>query len=174
MKIYVTGISGSGKSAIAKEFKSRGVFAFDIEEIEDLCYWIDKNTKEKADDYSPTMTWLKDHDWVCNFESLQKILKNNQGLLIATGITGNQDEFLHLFDKIFLLQSPDNILAQRMEARHMNPGENAFGKYDEEREFALSGRREFEIRMIKRGAIPIDSNKDIAEVASKILSEIKV
>lgn len=174
MKIYVTGISGSGKSAIAKELKRRDIFAFDIEEIEGICCWIDKKTQEKADDYSPTMTWLKDHDWVCNVEKLHKILENNQGLLIATGITGNQDEYLHLFDKIFLLQSPDKILAQRMEVRHINPGENAFGKYGEEREFALKGRIEFEKKMIEKGAVGVDSSKDIAEVASKILSEIKV
>jgi broad-specificity NMP kinase len=174
MKIYITGISGTGKSAIVKELKKKGVFAFDIEEIKGLCFWTDKKTGKKAKDYSPSKSWLEKHDWICDTKKLKKILKSNKKVLIATGITGNQDEYLNMFDKIFLLQSPPHILEKRMSARHKKPGENNFGQYKDERNFALSQLKKFNTKMINKGAIPINSNTNISKVADKIMTEIKI
>ena len=47
-KIYITGISGTGKTAIAKELQQRGFYTISIDEVPNLCIWINKETKEKV------------------------------------------------------------------------------------------------------------------------------
>ncbi len=171
-KIYITGVSGTGKSAIAKELKKRGVFAFDIEEVEGMCYWVDKKTQEQDINYSPTMDWLEAHDWICDTKKLKELLASEKDIIIATGITGNQDEYLNLFDKIFLLQSEEETFTNRMASRHLQPGENSYGQYPAEREFAIRNYKNFENKMIALGAILVNAELSLSEVADQILSKI--
>lgn len=171
-KIYITGISGSGKSAIAKELKNRGIFAFDIEQADGLCSWVDKKTHQRVSDYIPTRDWLEAHDWICDEEKLKEHINTAKDTIIVTGIATNQDDYLKLFDKIFLLQCKEKTFLNRLETRHTKPGENGFGKLAAEREYALKGYRDFEDKMIKVGAIPINAELPITEVADKILSKV--
>ncbi len=172
-KIYVTGVSGNGKSAVVKELKKSGLLAFDIEDIENMCYWIDKKTNEVAQDHQPTMEWLNNHDWVCNISLLKDLLDQypNQTIIIS-GITGNQDEYLKLFDKVILLQSQKDIFLNRIKNRHLNPDENSFGKNQVERDFVENIYEEFEAKLIKEGAIPINSELPINKVVAEILTKI--
>src|SRR5436309_1249680 len=101
MKIYITGVSGTGKSAIAKELEKRGILAFSIDEAEGLCNWVDRKSQEIDNNYIPSIDWLNAHDWICNVEKLKKLLDSGKDLVIVTGISTNQDEYLNLFDKIF-------------------------------------------------------------------------
>ena len=43
--IWITGISGSGKSAVRRELRDRGYVAFGTDE-DDLAHWIDTETGE--------------------------------------------------------------------------------------------------------------------------------
>jgi len=46
-KIYITGISGTGKSTIAEELNKKGIYSIDIDsEKFNLCHWKNKETKE--------------------------------------------------------------------------------------------------------------------------------
>ena len=171
-KIYITGVSGTGKSAIAKELKKRGLFAFDIEEIEGMCYWIDRKTQEQVADYNPTTDWLETHDWICDIKKLKELLETDKDTIIITGITGNQDDYLKLFDKIFLLQSTEETFVNRMALRHLKPAENSYGQHPAERDFAIRNYKNFEDKMLALGTIPINSEYSISEVANEILKKI--
>jgi broad-specificity NMP kinase len=172
-KIYITGTPGTGKSTIVKEFNKRGIFAFDIDEVEGLCSWVDKKTQKKIIEHIPTKCWLKAHDWICDTDKLKKILDKQKGTVIVTDISGNQDDYLKLFDKVFLLKCDENTFLKRLENRHLK-GENNFGKNPEERDYILSWYKDFEEKMINKGVIQINTEASIDATVDEILSKIKI
>ncbi len=50
--IFVTGVPGSGKSAVCEELKKLGYRAYDIEEMQGLFLMINKKTGEIAKDHN--------------------------------------------------------------------------------------------------------------------------
>jgi adenylylsulfate kinase-like enzyme len=45
-KVYITGVSGTGKTTTAKELQKRGFYVISIDEVDNLCSWIDQETGE--------------------------------------------------------------------------------------------------------------------------------
>ncbi|MDP2631097.1 MAG: AAA family ATPase [Candidatus Uhrbacteria bacterium] len=167
-KIYITGVSGTGKSTLARELNKRGVMAIDIDAVPGLCHWRNKETHERADHQHGTgRDWLAAHDWVFDPEMLQRLL-TQADTVVVLGFTRNQEEYFNLFDSIFLLRCPPEVFIHRLDTRT----ENQFAKEKSEQEHILAWYKNFEARMIKAGAIPIDTDRPITEVAEVILTEL--
>ena len=64
--IYITGVSGSGKSTVAQELKKRGYEAYDAEE--GFSYWFDRKTHKiykKLSKYnSHTPEFHQKYEWL--------------------------------------------------------------------------------------------------------------
>lgn len=169
-KIYITGVPGIGKSTVAKELNKRGIFTFDIDFVEGLCDWRNKKTNEKIDgDNKPNIEWLQAHDWVCNVEKLKEILNQDKKIIVAVGIAANQNRYLDLFDKIFLLQCKEKTFLDRMANRK---GGNEFGEFPEERQYVLNFYKDFEQSLIARGAIVVNAEESPEVMVNSIISKI--
>ena len=170
VRFYITGLSGTGKTTIIKELAERGMAAFDVDEVAGLCRWRNKKTFERVDYHSGVAKdWLDGHEWVSDIEKLKELIDNHGGMVAVAGITSNQNEYLPLFDKIFLLQCGDETLIGRLRAR---TGKDEYGKTAAEREMLLSSRREFEKDLIDRGAIPVNTDSSVEEAANKIILNV--
>lgn len=169
-KIYVTGVSGTGKSTLAVEFQKRGYYSIDIDSVEGLCHWENKITKEKGHYYSGVgREFLETHNWVCDIEKLKEIFAEHQNEnIFVFGILDNEDEFLPLFDKIFLLKISEKVALSRVDSRTNHD----FGKHESEKEWIKSWQKEFEDDLLSRGAIPINAEDPIEKVIDEILSKI--
>lgn len=164
-KIYITGVSGVGKSTLAAELNKRGILAFDVDAVQGLCHWRNKMTKDKADWESGIGTeWLIAHDWVADIEKLIELL-NEAETVVVLGITGNQEDYFYLFDKLFLLQCPPEVFLTRIDART----DNDFGKDKSEQEHILSWYKNFEKRMVEKGVVPINAEQPPEIIADVIL-----
>ncbi len=168
-RYYITGICGTGKSTVGEELNKRGMYAIDQDsKVYGLCSW--KNTKTKEDahfEYGIGKEFLEAHDWYCDIEKLKKLLGGADKTTFVCGVTANQDEYLYLFDKVFLLQCSPETFIKRIDTRSKK-----FGKHSSEKEHLLSWHDELEQGLINKGAIVINSENPIDFVVDEILKNI--
>lgn len=161
MKIYITGISGTGKSSIARLLNERGVYAVDID---NLSHWENKHTKERTGwDPGSSDEWNDAHAWVCDIEKLKEALSLSEDV-IAVGHASNQEEYLPLFDKWFVLQCRPETIIARINART----DNDFGKHPVDQQRILLWQKGFDPEMIEKGAIPLDAEQQLEQIVADI------
>ncbi len=167
-KYYITGVSGTGKSTLTEEFKKRGLNAVDLDD--GFCAWKNIKTGEVSNVLDKDAEDFYDkNDWYYDLEKLLSFLDKQKDTLYVFGASANQDEFLHLFDKIFLLTCDPKTFCARIDSRT----NNAYGKRPSEKENELRWFEEFNVLMIKRGAIVIDTENPIENVVEDIVSKSK-
>jgi thymidylate kinase len=169
-KIYITGVSGTGKTTVAKELEKHGFYTISIDEVENLCSWVHQVTGEKhGGKYTElTLEFVDEHDWICDIEYLNKLLDKNLDIAFVLGMAGNQDEFLHIFDKIILLQCSPETFCKRIE----NRTDNNFGKDKKIQQQILARYEAYAEKMMTKGAISIDTEKPIDDVVSEVISQV--
>lgn len=163
-RYYITGVCGTGKSTIAEELNKRGIFAVDLDL---LCSWKNNETKEPTEKQIGG-DFLEANDWYCDIPKLKDILNKDTAVAFVVGVAANQDEFLDMFDKIFLLQCSPETFIKRIDSRTNND----FGKHPIEKEHVLNWYTELEANMLAKGAISINTEAPVGEVVDAILSKI--
>ncbi|MDC1205524.1 AAA family ATPase [Candidatus Pacebacteria bacterium] len=166
MKIFVTGVSGTGKSTVYSALRKRGVQTIGIDETPDLSYWINKNTKEKLTekvDFSEE--FLKNHEWVCNITLLKELIAKTGEPIVICGSVDNFSECMQLCDRTLLLECSPATFTARINART----DNEYGKGKETQDVLLGYYQEYNQECLDAGAISIDAEESIDEVVEKIL-----
>jgi hypothetical protein len=166
----VTGNPGSGKSTVAQELARRGLVTFDADYEAGLCYWEDEGARAVlwADVPSaPDGEWLRSHRWVWNRSRMEELLTQHEGPVFVCGIALNIDQFLDVFDRIFLLEIDEAAQEERLAAHDLlkPPGRNEAG-----RQQIRDGRPIFEAEMLRLGAIPVDGRGPTPEIADRLLT----
>jgi len=137
--ILITGVAGSGKSAVCKELKKLGYPAYDVESVGGLFKMVDRKTGRKTTNYdNDSLESVKQHDWMCNKKKLKQLIKSNsKAVVFYCGTASNLDEVLSLFDKIFLLKVSSKILCERLNTCTSNK----FGRTFELQKWILSWKK---------------------------------
>ncbi len=172
MKTLLTGIAGTGKSTLIKALKEKGIPAIDLHDIPGLFFWQDKETKQ-AVEYSPVHSkeWFDTVDRLCNISMLKELLAAHEEIVMAGTTSGsNQKEFLGLFDKIILLQANPETLVNRMKTRTNTSG---YGKTAAEQEDNVEWQKEFDPLLLSLGAVPVNTERPLEEVADSIVTIIQ-
>ena len=169
---YVTGIFGSGKSAVCKELTNRGYLAYDDGEY-GITRWREKSTGKflgKAKRTAgPNGSKLELYDWHLSKDKMLELAKATaKPILFICGTADNRHELWYLFDEIFCLKIDEEILVHRLASR----SDNDFGKDPKDLKEILELHRNSEQADIKAGAIMIDSLKPVKEVVNEILATI--
>ncbi|MBX4201913.1 AAA family ATPase [Candidatus Saccharibacteria bacterium] len=169
MKYLITGVAGSGKTSLAAELRKRGIAAYDTEE--GFSYYADKQTGERVvRPHEPTQEWYDKHHRVFDEHVLMNLIKKhaNEPLYICS-ITANQSKFYPLFDKLFLLTAPDEVITHRLGTRT----NNYFGRHPLDLARVIGRHEQFDEELKADGAIIIDSTQPIEAVADEILAQSK-
>lgn len=165
-RYYITGVSGTGKSTLAQEFKKRGLNAVDLDS--GFCSW--KNIKTGAEaniNDKDSADFYNENDWYCDVEKLNNFLNEQTSPLYVFGASANQNDFLNLFDKIFLLKCSPETFCKRIDLRT----NNSYGKRASEKENELRWFEGFNSLMVDKGAIVINAEDSIEEVINHIISK---
>jgi broad-specificity NMP kinase len=160
MKIYITGIAGTGKTTLAHELGKKGIKTISIDEVPDLCYWINKDNGKKVE-YEAVLNkdFIDSHVWICDTEKLKDLTKGDEKIYVF-GISENQGVYLNLFDKVILLQCKPETFIKRIRERK----DNDFGKDKGAQDYLLDTYKWFENDMMQKGAIPLNVDRPLSEV----------
>lgn len=168
-KIYITGVSGAGKSTALEKLKEMGFPTIGIDETPNLTHWFNKKDrriiKEKV---VLDRKFIETHEWLCDATLLQRLLNAENNTVFVAGVAYNQELYLDYFDTIILLQIRPEVLIKRLVTRTTND----FGKETSAQEHVLNWQGVFDSEMLKKGAIPVDAEMPLENVIEQILGSI--
>jgi len=151
----IEGVSGSGKSSVYDELKSRGfsVVSGDAE----LAYNGDPKTGKPIDGHGHN-TWIWDVDKVVELAT-DKLTDT----LFFCGGSRNFDKFINVFDKVFILDVDNETIKQRLAARN----DNEWGQQKSELDMILNLNNTKED--LPPDGILIDARKPLNIVVDEII-----
>ena len=168
--IYITGISGSGKSAVCEELKRRGYKAYDTDK-DGIAFFYHNETAEpvleKVTPEDRTQKWRAKHTWKAKREDVEKLAtKAKTDLVFLCGVTSNDSEELwDLFDKVFALILDEETLKKRI----INRTNNDSGKNLHEFANLLQWQKTSSDDYKKLGAILIDATQPLEKMVDEIM-----
>lgn len=165
---FVTGISGSGKTSVARELIKRGYTALDSKVTKGIFHFADKNGTP-AQDFRPNdQDWSTSYKWVLNVPMLEQAIRDNAGkqYIFVCG-RGNIRQHWDLAHAVFLLQVDETTMLSRLN----DPSrDNMFAK-DKKTQQKLRENLEFVQRSLKNaGAIVIDAKQPLEKVVDDIVA----
>lgn len=167
--IYITGVSGSGKSAVADELKKRGYEAIDADN-EGYNFWHDNETNVIVpipdEKIVHTPEWFAKYEWKSSIEKVTKLAEQAKDKTIFFCSTaGHEKELWELYSKVICLVIDVNTLRQRIATR----SSNHFGKKPHELEAILKWHSGDETNYRKYGAVIVDATQPLDKVVDDIL-----
>ena len=166
-KILIIGPSGSGKTLDSKYLRSQGINAPDADDIEGLCGYFDANGNKVEYPIDADKEFFDTQEFLWSRNFLQSYLKNQKEIYLF-GMAGNAFDVLDLFDKVYFLKAPSELLAERL--RHESR-ENPMGRTDYQLQNALNWAKEIEEKAREQGIEMIDATKSPEEISKIIESK---
>ena len=169
--IYVTGIAGSGKSAVCDELLRLGYEAHEADH--NLSFFYNNKTgeivKRPLDASKRTVAWRSQHTWKM---SRDKLLALKEGAktkpVFVCGVASNEDEYIDVFDKVFASEVDTETMMRRVETRTGSD----FGKTEIEKKALYEWHQSTYERYKKIKAQRVDATQPLLEVVNTILSFI--
>jgi adenylate kinase family enzyme len=171
---FITGISGSGKSALANALKAGGYEAYDTDD-DGFARWHNKKTgyihpKSSVKKEDRTEDFLKDHSWIVprsEVEELEERAKSKN--IFLCGVASNEDEIRDLFKEVFELVIDEETLKNRLLTRTNND----WGKQPHEFQQTLERQQKAEILYRKFNPTLIDATQPVETVIANIIKKTK-
>lgn len=174
--IYVTGISGSGKSTVRSELRARDYEAYDVDE-DGFKSWYNTDTGAVSTDQR---AWKDtDVEWRRMYQlkiARPKVARLADVALQAVkptfvcGTTPNDGDVWDLFDRVIHLSVSNETLRQRLAARVNND----YGKHPEELQDILGWNVDAAERNHAHGAILANGERPVEEVVDEILQHVEL
>lgn len=167
--VYVTGVSGAGKSAVCDELTRRGYEAEDTDRGENAV-WVNRKsgavtTPRAVPDVRPP-DWLEEHEWRVVPSKIEALAEGAGGRMVfLCGSAANENEVWHLFSRVIYLAIDEQTLRRRLVSRTTND----FGKSSNELEAILSWHKVGEDEYRRFGASIVDATRPLHEVVDDIL-----
>lgn len=168
--IYITGISGSGKSAVRDELTKRGYEAHGTDE-DGIAFFYNNETGEaltrRVTAKERTPEWRKLYTWKASRGKIAQLAeKAKDKPVFLCGTTSNDaDELWDLFDKKIALHIDETTLKDRI----LNRTGNDFGKNPNELAMLLEWQKTAQADYEKLGAAIVDATKPLDEVVDNVL-----
>jgi gluconate kinase len=156
-KILVTGISGTGKSAVLAELGRRGYHVVDTDDPG----WREYRAHPDPPDELPRGEWL----WV--EDRMTRMLDSDDGRsLFVEGCSANQSTFYDRFDAVVLLSAPSEVILDRVERRVSND----YGKSPLERAMILDDLANIEPLLRASCTHELDASRPLDDVVADLIA----
>lgn len=164
--IFITAVSGSGKSTICKSLINLGYEAYDIESIPGLFSLVDANTDQVLEGKQiGDLEEGLEADWVCDIEKLKSLIMNQKTeVAFFCGGTSRTEELMGVFDSTVVLQVSDETTSKRLS----NRVRGEFGNKQAARDWVLSWKHRVESDWLAAGGIGISAESEPNIIAKTI------
>ncbi len=170
--LYVTGLSGTGKSAVLSELPARGYHARGVDE-DGYADWVSlaSGTPDHYLRDDPGLdfhAWQAAHTWVLSprrISVLSRAAARLGGPVFLCGTADGDASVWHLFSKVLALVADVPTIRRRIDARP-----DQFGRAPEELAAVLGWQASYEADYRRYGAIIIDATRPLGEVVDEILA----
>jgi shikimate kinase len=152
-RIFVTGMSGTGKSSALAELGRRGYRVVDTDDAA-WSEWV-----ESSDDGRGEWLWVE--------ERMTGLLDSDDGRsLFVQGCVRNQSKFYDRFNAVVLLSAPAEVILDRIARRTTND----YGKTLVERELILDDLAKVEPLLRASCTHELDASRPLAEVVADLVA----
>ncbi|MEV1010109.1 AAA family ATPase [Streptomyces sp. NPDC049881] len=150
LRVFVTGMSGTGKSSALRRLGRLGHRVVDTD-TDEWSRWVTQPDGSA--------------DWVWREDAMAELLTgHSSGKLFVSGCKTNQGAFYRWFEHVVLLSAPAEVLLARIAGRTTNP----YGKTDEERALVLSHLAHVEPLLRAGATAEIDASAPLDEVVRRL------
>lgn len=169
--IYVTGAPGAGKSTLQKELQARGLEVHDIDDP-DLGGTYNKRSGERVS-IPPVeeraVDWFDAHEWRTSVKAITGLKHQavNRDIIVC-GVAPDDENILHLFDKVFYLRLDESALRQRLAERT----DNDYGKNEVELASILERKKALDARYVSPGITIVNASQPVELIAGLILGQL--
>jgi thymidylate kinase len=168
--LLVTGVTGSGKSTVARRMAERGHRAVSLDAVPGLCRWTDADGRRVERPADPDAGWLADHRWTWDPARLSAVVADHRvgaGAAWLCGYAANAADLGDLFDAVFLLVIDDSTMARRIRHR---PGGNDFGRAGDTLLAAAGYATEFLDSWRERDIVAVDAARPVDDLVGDLLA----
>lgn len=161
-RVLVTGMSGTGKTAVINELARRGYRAVDLDSPI-WSHWVDSSPDDP-------LTPGVGRDWVWREDRVRELLSDcGEEFLFVSGCAENMAELFDLIDKVILLSAPLETIIGRVSARS---GAGYGQQADEQRKIAeLVAKIEPLLR--QSADIEVDTQQPVDRTVDQILLQVR-
>jgi hypothetical protein len=171
--VYVTGISGAGKSAVLQELRRRGHVAFGVDE-DGYGRWLDRRTGQPKTYPVESETrdpheWYAEHEWVLDVEKIAELKKRvdrDAGLVFLCGVAAGDADAWRYFDVVCALVIDEATIRARIDLRD----EAWFGKLPHELDQILAWNIGYADTYRGFGAVIVDATQPLPVVVDAVIA----
>jgi shikimate kinase len=158
--MFLTGMSGTGKSAVISELAARGYKAIDTH-YEGWSELVDVPASA-----GPTGVG-EGKDWLWREDRIARLLATEDAdVLFISGGASNQGKFYAQFDHIVLLSAPTVVMKERLAGRTNNP----YGKDPDELARVLALKETIEPILRRIADVEIDTSGPLGQVVDEVIA----
>lgn len=160
-RVLLTGMSGTGKSAVLSELRARGFKTVDT----DYGGWSVLVDVPASGD--PRDAQAK--EWLWREDLMSRLLSTEDtDVLFVSGAARNQTKFYPRFDLVVLLTAPVAVITERLASRANNP----YGKDPAELAEVLAFKETMEPALRRSADLEIDASIPLEDVVRTILDRV--
>ncbi|TMF23297.1 MAG: shikimate kinase [Chloroflexi bacterium] len=161
-RVFLTGMSGTGKSAVISELAARGYKSVDTD-YDGWSELVDLPANSGQSGFGGGQDWLWREDRIARLLS-----EEDAEVLFISGGASNQGKFYGRFDHIVLLTAPTSVITERLVTRTNNP----YGKRPDELARVLALKQTVEPMLRRAADLEIDTSIPLDQVVKKILDVV--